>query len=240
MTKPFIPLACLAALLSSHALGEQPIQYDYTPPEPGTYQLPVVNLAADGKVLGTNGTPVSLHSLFKDRVVVLSFIYTRCGDPKACMQATGVLSEIQRLTQNQPDLAEKLLLVTLSFDPAYDTPEVMARYGSIASEEPSAEWLFLTTRNRADLQPLLDAYGQRVDARKKSSAMGPYYHPLRVYLVDPQRNIRNIYSYGLLDPRLIVADARTIIINSGPSRSPNALPVPLRSSAARQSAAERH
>lgn len=210
-----LPGLLLAALSSSIQLGlgasSLGVDYDYPPPAPGTYQLPVINSAADGQVLGTNGAPVSLHSLFKDRVVVLSFIYTRCGDPRACMQATGVLGEIQRLTENQPDLARKLLLVTLSFDPAFDTPEVMARYGAIASDhEVAAEWLFLTTRNQEDLKPLLEAYGQRVDARKKSSAMGPYYHPLRVYMIDQERKVRNIYSYGLLDPRLIVADARTL------------------------------
>lgn len=206
-------LAVWAGLARVWSAPGEGVEYDYAPPQPGTYELPVINAAADGQVLGTNGLPARLHSLFRDRVVVLSFIYTRCGDPRACMQATGVLGEIQRLTERQPDLARKLLLVTLSFDPAYDTPEVMERYGVVASDEPvAAEWLFLTTRNREELKPLLEAYGQRVDARKKASAMGPYYHPLRVYMIDARRQIRNIYSYGLLDPRLIVADARTLLL----------------------------
>jgi cytochrome oxidase Cu insertion factor (SCO1/SenC/PrrC family) len=186
--------------------------YDYDVPEVGSYRLPLLQPAADGLVLGTDGKPVRLHDLMRGRVVVLSFIYTRCADPKACLMASSVLREVQRISRQQPGLSKNLLLLTLSFDPAHDTPKVMARYGRIwLAQGESAEWLFLTARNRAELQPLLDAYAQRVDQRKNFNAFGPYYHPLRVYLVDRQQRIRNIYSYGLLDPRLVATDALTLL-----------------------------
>jgi cytochrome oxidase Cu insertion factor (SCO1/SenC/PrrC family) len=194
--------------------------YDYDPPAAGSYQLPVLQPAMDGTVLGTDGKPLRLHELMQDRVVVLSFIYTRCTDPKACMRATGALSELQRLSRQFPEVARRLLLVTLSFDPVHDTPGVMARYGRVSlAYGEGCEWLFLTTRTQEDLAPLLEAYGQRVDVRKKPSASGPYYHPLRVYLIDPARQIRNIYSYGLLDPRLVMTDAQTLLLEAKPSRS---------------------
>jgi hypothetical protein len=68
------------------------------------------------------------------------------------------------------------------------------------------------TGRQQELQPLLEAYGQRVDKRKKPSATGPYQHPLRVYLIDEEQQVRNIYSYGLLDPRLVITDARTLLM----------------------------
>lgn len=194
-------------------------EYDYDPPAAGSYQLPVLQPAVDGTVLGTDFKPVRLHDLMRDRVVVLSFIYTRCTDPKACMRATGALSELQRMSRQFPDVAQRLLLVTLSFDPAHDTPGVMARYGRVSlGYGVGCEWLFLTARTREDLAPLLEAYGQRVDARQKPSAFGPYYHPLRVYLIDPARQIRNIYSYGLLDPRLVMTDVQTVLLETDASR----------------------
>jgi cytochrome oxidase Cu insertion factor (SCO1/SenC/PrrC family) len=187
-------------------------EYDYEVPAPGSYELPVIQAAADGTVLGADGTPTSLHDIMRDHVVVLSFIYTRCSDPKACMRATGVLSQLQRISRQQSGLAKKLLLVSLSFDPSFDRPEVMARYGRVSlGSGDGAEWLFLTTRNQKDLQPLLEAYGQRVDRRKTFSALGPLYHSLRVYLIDPRQQVRNIYSYGLLDPRLVVNDVLTLV-----------------------------
>src|SRR5688572_12629344 len=188
---------------------------DYHIPIAVSYTLPALQAALDGTVIGTNGMPAKLHEIMRGRVVVLSFIYTRCTDPKACLRATGVLSELQRESRKQPELADKLLLVTLSFDPAYDSPEVMARYGRVSmGPGEGADWLFVTARNEAELKPLLEAYGQRVDRRKTFSPTGPLYHQLRVYLIDAQQQIRNIYSYGLLDPRLVITDARTLLMEN--------------------------
>lgn len=188
-------------------------EYDYEAPVAGSYELPVIQDASDGTVVAPDGKPVRLHQLLDGRVAILSFIYTRCSDPRACLRASSVLSELQQLSRQHPSVQDKLQLITLSFDPAYDTPEVMERYGQVFSrDEGGANWLFLTTRNHDELQPLLEAYGQRVDKRTKPSALGPYQHTLRVYLIDSQKRIRNIYSYGLLDPRLVMADVQTLLM----------------------------
>ena len=203
-------------VMAADLLSRRTAEYDYDVPAAGTYELPVLQPAANGTVLGTNGEPVRLHDLMRGRVVVLSFIYSRCGDPTACMRATGALHELQRISRQHPELADQLLLISLSFDPAHDTPGVMARYGRIAlGQGEGAEWHFLTTRDQADLQPLLETYGQRVDERKSPSTMGPYQHPLRVYLIDRRQQVRNIYSFGLLDPRLVATDALTLLRSDG-------------------------
>jgi cytochrome oxidase Cu insertion factor (SCO1/SenC/PrrC family) len=188
-------------------------EYDYEIPEPGSYTLPVLKEAADGAVLSGAGEPVRLQELAEGRITILSFIYTRCADPRACLRASGVLKQLRELTAGEPGLAAKVLLLTLSFDPEHDTPEVMSRYGQVfARKEGGADWLFLTTAARSELGPLLEQYGQRVDAAGSGSRTGPYNHPLRVYLVDGERRIRNIYSFGLLDPRLVMTDIRTLLL----------------------------
>ena len=187
--------------------------YDYDIPEPGSYQLPVLQNASDGTVVAPDGKPVQLRELLDGRIAILSFIYTRCSDPRACMRASGVLSQLQQLSREDKSVASQLQLITLSFDPGYDTPEVMERYGRVFSrQDGGADWLFLTTRNDDELKPLLTAYGQRVDKRTKPGLAGPFQHTLRVYLIDSQKRIRNIYGYGLLDPRLVLADIRTLML----------------------------
>jgi cytochrome oxidase Cu insertion factor (SCO1/SenC/PrrC family) len=229
-------LGLASALFLSH--GEQPMpitapdadaaepqialgrtdEYDYDAPQPGSYQLPVLQDASNGTVVAPDGKPVQLHELLAGRIAILSFIYTRCSDPRACLRASGVLSQLQQLSRQDKSVANHLQLITLSFDPGHDTPEVMERYGRVFSRhDGGADWLFLTTRNYDELKPLLTAYGQRVDKRTKPSVLGPYQHTLRVYLIDSQKRIRNIYSYGLLDPRLVLADIRTLILEQGNS-----------------------
>jgi cytochrome oxidase Cu insertion factor (SCO1/SenC/PrrC family) len=201
------------ALASGALAAERTPDHDYDVPEPGTYALPVIQAAADGALLDAQGRPVRLRELTRGRITVLSFLYTRCAAAKACPMATGVLMQLHRESAKDPSLANQLRLVSLSFDPVHDTPERMAAYSGLAASSPNAApWHFVTTRSQAELQPILDAYGQAVD--RKSNPLdptGPLHHTLRVFLVDATGAIRNIYSSGTLDPRLVLADIRTLI-----------------------------
>lgn len=194
------------------ALGRNAL-HDYDPPEPGSYSLPVVKTAADGQVLDSTGRSRSLRSLLDGQVTILSFVYLRCASPKACPYATGVLHQIHDVTRHDPALAKNLQLITMSFDPDHDTPKRMADYGKLFRGKGGADWHFLTTRGAAELKPILKAYDQTVDRKANmNDPLGPYYHPVRVYLIDSAGRIRNIYSFGMLDPRMIVTDVRTLLM----------------------------
>jgi cytochrome oxidase Cu insertion factor (SCO1/SenC/PrrC family) len=204
--------ASLLACISLSNGGERAADYDYDAPTPGSYALPIIKPAADGALLGTNGQPVQLRALTRERVTVMSFIYTRCAAAKACPYATGVLMQLHRASAEDPALAKELRLVSMSFDPVNDTPERMAAYSALASSRPTAApWHFVTTRSQSELQPILDAYGQAVDKKKNPlDPTGPLNHTLRVFLIDRQGRIRNIYSSGTLDVRLVLGDVRTL------------------------------
>lgn len=191
-------------------------EYDYDPPAPGSYRLPVIKRAADGRVLTADGKSVRLREVLAGRITILSFIYTRCADPRACPMATGALYDIHGISTEDSILADNLRLVTFSFDPEHDTPQVMEKYASLVRPGGvGCEWYFLTTRSERELRPILDAYGQRVD-RKANPAdpYGPFYHIVRVYLIDAEGRVRNIYAYGMLDPRLVVTDVRTLMMEA--------------------------
>jgi len=202
----------IAGVLVTPAVAD--FEYDYIPPLPGTYELPAIKAAGDGAVLMGDGEKAQLHDILAGKVTVLSFIYTRCSDPYACPFASGVLYDIHRVTKSDSVINANLQLVTFSFDPEHDTPSVMTDYGSaLRSDTEGCPWRFLTTSGTKDLEPILDAYGQRVDRKKDpDDPMGPLYHLVRVYLIDRKKMIRNIYSFGLLDPRLLLTDVRTLLM----------------------------
>ena len=221
----------LAAFVGQGALAGEPERsgdYDYEPPKPGTYELPPIKTAADGNVLDSTGQPLHLQELTRGRVTVMSFIYTRCAAPRACPYATGVLRELYQLTAEDPSLAKAMRLVSLSFDPAVDTPDRMASYAALADRgAAAAPWCFLTTRSQKELQPILEAYGQTVDKKRNPrDPTGPLSHTVRVFLIDSKGNIRNIYSSDTLDTRLIIADVRTLLLESS-----NASAIPAQSQA---------
>ena len=211
-------LAVQAVALAEGDPASRTADYDYDPPAPGSYALPIIKPAADGALVDSNNKPVGLRELTRNRVTVMSFIYTRCAAAKACPLATRVLLQIHRASAEDPALARELRLVSLSFDPEHDTPERMAAYSALAAQRPTAApWHFATTRSPVELHPILAAYGQAVDKKKDPrDPTGPLNHTLRVFLIDRAGNIRNIYSSDTLDPRLVLADVRTLLLESAP------------------------
>lgn len=210
----FLWLAARTVLAAADNVPSRDADYDYDPPTPGTYTLPVVKLAGDGALLDSNNKEVNLRDLTHGRIAVLSFIYTRCAAAKACPYATNVLSRLQLLSVNDQTLARNMRLVSISFDPDYDTPQRLAIYADCIREQKSGcEWRFATARSRPELDSILAAYGQAVDTRPNpGDAQGPLYHTLRVFLIDRAGRIRNIYSSGTLDPRLVLADVKTLLL----------------------------
>ena len=186
-------------------------------PRPGTYRLSVIKRAADGVVLGIDGGARRLLEVMDGRVALLSFIYTRCSDENGCPLATATFLEIEEAMTRQPELAGALRLVSLSFDPSHDTPAAMAAY---AGEDPkvgassTSAWSFLTTASKAALEPILVGYGQSVvsEAHGNGALTGVFSHVLKVFLIDRQGRVRNIYSAAFLYPELVIADVKTLLL----------------------------
>jgi protein SCO1 len=77
----------------------------------------------------------------RGRVVVVNFIYTRCPLPDVCPRLSATFARLQRRFPDQ--MGKDLALLSVTLDPTYDTPEVLARYASIWKAIP-AGWHFLT------------------------------------------------------------------------------------------------
>jgi cytochrome oxidase Cu insertion factor (SCO1/SenC/PrrC family) len=188
--------------------------YDYDPPVAGSYSLPVIKPAPDGALVDSHSKTLNLRELTHGRITVLSFIYTRCAAPKACPYASGVLIQLHTLSMDDRVLAKNMRLVSLSFDPDYDTPQRLATYSEgMREQNGGCEWHFATAKSRAELDSILNSYDQAVDKRSNpNDPQGPLYHILRVFLIDREGRIRNIYSSATLDPRLVLADVRTLLL----------------------------
>src|SRR5258705_882396 len=96
--------------------------YDYDPPAPGSYTLPVIKLAADGNVVDSEGRALRLEELTHGRITVLSFIYTRCAAAKACPYATGVLNQLHQFSHEESSITKEMRPASMSFDPPNETP----------------------------------------------------------------------------------------------------------------------
>jgi cytochrome oxidase Cu insertion factor (SCO1/SenC/PrrC family) len=207
-------LSHMPAAIAADAVLSHDADYDYDPPVAGSYGLPVIKVAPDGAIIDSDAKSLNLRQLTYGRITMLSFIYTRCAAPKACPYAVSVLSQLHALSANDKELATNMRLVSLSFDPDYDTPKRLADYSEAMRDAKSGcEWRFATAKSRAELEPILNGYGQAVDKRSNpNDPQGPLYHILRMFLIDRDGRIRNIYSSATLDPRLVLADVKTLLL----------------------------
>ena len=211
---------CLAAHAAwAHHANEPLPALDYPAPVPGTYPLHRIMAAPDGRVLNVNGRMQSLARFTRDKVTLLGFIYTTCVDPEGCPLAYQVFDALKAQIHSTPELRGKVRFVTLSFDPARDTPSVMMRYaGSRLSEENGLQWYFLTTRSVRDLLPLVDGFGQDVRHAVDKSSGKPkrdLSHVLKVFLIDRAGDVREIYSSSFLHPQVVMSDIKTLLLEEG-------------------------
>jgi len=84
----------------------------------------------------------SRHISFKDfrgKALLVTFIYTRCPFPDYCPRVSGQFAEVNRQLEADATLSGKTHLLSISFDPAYDTPKVLRAYGFTwtASKQPA-------------------------------------------------------------------------------------------------------
>lgn len=214
MMKFFYLFFILYLLATMPSLADQanPLAPAFPPASPGSYELPVIGPAADGEILTSENRPKHLHKLMGDKMVLLSFIYAACSDFNGCPLATQVLHKINRELQKQPELADKLRLLTLSFNPQHDTPELMRQFGR-GINSGGIDWQFLTTRDEVALQPILEGYKQSVQKIYDDTGRftGTFSHLLRVYLIDRDKNIRNIYSVDFLHADTLIDDVKTLL-----------------------------
>jgi len=181
-------------------------------PKPSTYTLSSYKSAQNGNVIDENGNKTTLHEIFNNKVVLLNFMYSTCTDINGCPLATAVFHKIKNILQKDLDVGKEVSLISLSFDPENDTPEVMKLYGD-GSDNDVINWNFLTTNSTKELNPILDKYSQRIikEYDEDGNYVGSISHILRVFLIDKSKSIRNIYSVSFLHSDILINDIKTLL-----------------------------
>jgi len=113
--------------------------------------LPMVN--QDGKTLN--------FAQFKGKIVLLTFIYTRCPFPDYCPLLTRQFAAIQKELAKNPNEYDKTHMVSITLDPAYDKPQIMREYGlTYLEHDPKGfdHWDFAST-TPTDLRKLASSFG---------------------------------------------------------------------------------
>ncbi|HEV7642937.1 MAG TPA: SCO family protein [Pyrinomonadaceae bacterium] len=141
----------------------------------------------DGKRISTND--------FRGKALAVTFIYTRCPLPNFCPLMSIRFSEIAMNLQKSPELKDKVRLLSITFDPAHDTPQVLKNYGAgyyNKDTKPDFTLWQLATGSEEDIHKIADFFGlaYQPDATDKTQII----HSLRTIVIDPQGKIRKVFA----------------------------------------------
>jgi protein SCO1/2 len=162
----------------------------------------------DFRLVNQDSKPVRLAQ-YKGRALILTFIYTRCPVPEYCSLMSSNFAEIERELQKNAALYKKTHLVSVSFDPAYDTPKVLRSYGAAQTgnydKETFAHWEFVTGEAE-EVKKLAQFFGLTYLPEK-----GEFVHSLQTALIAPDGKLAKLYSGNKWKPADVVADINTLL-----------------------------
>ena len=190
---------------------------EFLPPRPGSYRLQKIQPVADARLLDSSGLAVSLSALTRGKITLLTFFYTYCVDPLGCPFARVTLTGLRDRVAADPALAGRVRFISVSLDPTHDTPAAIARYGREFAIDSNVEWRFLTARRVPELLPVLDDFGQEVSVDRDESGRPTrtLHHMLKMFLIDAQGEVREIYTLAFLQPQMMFNDIKTLALEAG-------------------------
>lgn len=160
----------------------------------GGSELPVYWPAPDFSLVDQNGQPFEKADL-GGQVWVASFIFTHCES--VCPLISARMAELRDELRAEGLLGSRVRLVSITVDPARDTPAVLRRYAERFGGSPPGSWAFLTGEPPSAVRSLVQE-GFRVTAMlpRDAPAEGAGYqvsHSPRVVLVDRDGRVRATY-----------------------------------------------
>ena len=132
------------------------------------------------------GKAVSLADL-KGNAVAFTFIFTRCPFPDFCPRLSQNFANAYKQLQEMPKGPKNWKLLSISFDPEYDTPKTLAAYAERYKYDPT-HWSFLTGE-LIEIDAITEQFGLMFP--RNQEGMG-FDHNLRTVVLDPQGKIQAI------------------------------------------------
>ena len=143
---------------------------------------------------------------YRGKTLLLTFIYTRCPVPEYCTLMSDNFAHIDRALGQDLSVYEKTHLLSISIDPAYDTPKVLRSYGAAHTEryenETFAHWEFAggTTEQ---VKAIAQFFGLTYFPEKDQ-----IIHALRTVIIGPDGKVVKVYNGNEWRPEEVVDELK--------------------------------
>jgi protein SCO1/2 len=162
----------------------------------------------DYTMVNQDGKDIRLHN-FRGKVLLLTFIYTRCPLPEYCNLMSTNFAEVDRQLQTDPASYSKTHLLSITIDPEYDTPKVLRSYGAAHTEryqnETFEHWDF-ATGSKDQIKGVAQFFGLRY-----FEANDQIVHGLRTVIVGTDGKVAKVYRDNQWKPEEVAKEMEGLV-----------------------------
>ncbi|HVF47079.1 MAG TPA: SCO family protein [Pyrinomonadaceae bacterium] len=169
-------------------------------PNPNQSPLPLnENFAQVGKetpdfsLVNQDGKKISLKD-YRGKALAITFIYAQCPLPEYCIKMSAIFSDLALQLNADTELKDRIRLLSISFDPANDTPEKLRSYGigylGNGAKPDFTVWQ-LAVGTDTEVRRIADFFGLRyeIDPNDKTQ----FNHSLRTAVIAPDGKVTKIF-----------------------------------------------
>jgi protein SCO1 len=174
-------------------------------PKPGS-EVP------DFGLVNQDGKRIRL-SQYRGKALLITFVYTRCPQPDQCTLMSNNFAAIDKALQQQPETYDKTHLLTISFDPDYDTPKVLRSYGASHtgrySDETFQHWEF-ASGTKDEVKGVAQFFGLRYYHDTESNDE-QVIHSMRTAIVGPDGKVIKLYRGNEWKPDEVLSELKILV-----------------------------
>ena len=178
-------------------VGFTPLEFDSSPS--GVPLLKIGEIVADAAFVDQDGR-ARLLADYSGNVLALTFIYTRCPIPNFCPLMDRHFAAVQEAIKMDESLAGGTRLLSITFDPAYDSPEILRKHGESLNADFEI-WKFLTGEGES-FNNFMEQFGLTANAEDNDPSV--YIHTLRTAVIGPNGELVKLYRGNEWTPEELV------------------------------------
>jgi protein SCO1/2 len=148
----------------------------------------------DFALTNQDGKRISMKD-FRGKALAITFIYRECPLPDYCIRMSQNFSDLANRFKSDPEAKDKIRLLSISFDPARDTPEKLKQYGigymGNGTQADFSIWQLAVGPDK-EIRAIADFFGLRYEVDQNDKTL--INHSLRTAVISPAGKVTKIFS----------------------------------------------
>ena len=182
-----------------------------TPPPTREDVAQIGNQVPDFTLVNQDGKRITLKD-YRGKALAITFIYSRCPLPEYCILMSKHFSDLANQLNDNAELKDKVHLLSISFDPATDSPAKLKEYGrgylGKDSKTDFTVWQ-LATGSEKEIKAVADFFGLRYEVDQNDKTQ--FNHSLRTVVVAPDGKVQKVFAGNEWTPNELLKEMQSTL-----------------------------